>query len=574
MLVDILDSATLQKLQALKIERGFRNSGSALAFSPDSRMLTHSGHHDHPSERKVFVVTWDLQTGGVISAIERPVDNYYPGKAYITYSTNGKTVGVLHWYLNATTISIYNVASGIYSHDVYHAPDRIPTTNLRQPGYNFPWYTIWTHGESLRFVTAAPTAVITWEVGFDPGATLTEIGSLSFPESHKPTVLTPDLKVEVHFHPASHRLALFRRKTLGELLVWDVQESKSLLHSTDTSFYPRMTFSSDGRFFACPTDEFQVYLWKESSTGYVLHGILTRGTPDITPFLSPNGELLFTHDGSVTQLWHTKGFTPTPSGALPQARRIENFVLDFLPGSSLAAVARRKDDTVAVLDLESGIPRWTIDAGMEVDGLRVIGETVAVIGGEKVTAWNLPGGILFSGDRMGVEDSVRTIRFGRVGSSVIAASVSFDFGYIAVLCGERLPLLKICNTSSGKNIFSAPITGRTLWFLPDGRSVGLVSDGNQREVVKITTQDTLEQSKPLGDIENGQWGCPHESSGGYKVTNDGWIISPSGKRLLMLPPHWRSGTARRVWNGKFLGLLHGTLPEAVILELGPPPEAF
>ena len=35
----------------------------------------------------------------------------------------------------------------------------------------------------------------------------------------------------------------------------------------------------------------------------------------------------------------------------------------------------------------------------------------------------------------------------------------------------------------------------------------------------------------------------------------------------MLPPPWRSPVVQRAWNGQFLALLHGELPEPVILEL-------
>ena len=35
----------------------------------------------------------------------------------------------------------------------------------------------------------------------------------------------------------------------------------------------------------------------------------------------------------------------------------------------------------------------------------------------------------------------------------------------------------------------------------------------------------------------------------------------------MLPPRWQSDMVRWAWSGQFLGLLHGALPEAVILEL-------
>jgi len=63
-------------------------------------------------------------------------------------------------------------------------------------------------------------------------------------------------------------------------------------------------------------------------------------------------------------------------------------------------------------------------------------------------------------------------------------------------------------------------------------------------------------------------GYPWRSSRGYTVTDDGWIISQEGKRLLWLPARWRSrGGESRIWSGPFLALLHETLPEPVILKL-------
>ena len=59
---------------------------------------------------------------------------------------------------------------------------------------------------------------------------------------------------------------------------------------------------------------------------------------------------------------------------------------------------------------------------------------------------------------------------------------------------------------------------------------------------------------------------PWKSSKGYKVTDDGWILSPTQKHLLWLPHRWRSDEISRTWSGRFLGLLHAELPEIVILE--------
>ena len=46
---------------------------------------------------------------------------------------------------------------------------------------------------------------------------------------------------------------------------------------------------------------------------------------------------------------------------------------------------------------------------------------------------------------------------------------------------------------------------------------------------------------------------PWQSSRGYEVTHDGWILSPTQKRLLWLPHRWRSDEEDRKWGGAFLG---------------------
>ena len=57
-----------------------------------------------------------------------------------------------------------------------------------------------------------------------------------------------------------------------------------------------------------------------------------------------------------------------------------------------------------------------------------------------------------------------------------------------------------------------------------------------------------------------------DSTRGYKVTDDGWVLSPTRKRLLWLPHRWRSDQEDdRIWSGRFLGLSH-RISEVVILE--------
>ena len=570
MTVDILDSATLQRLQSLEFSREISPTLEALAFSPDSRMLTSFTCNNHYPDSGGFVVTWDLQTGGVVSAIEwKRSRSTKTGNAEITYSTGGKMVAIFSRYEPSTIISIYDIVSGVYMYEVGYRARMNLEFNFGTPYV----YKIWNHGESLRFATPEPTRITIWEVELAPGATPTEVESVSIPDNTIQThVFDPRNQADIawtKFHPPSCRLAFLRIGTSGELLVWDARASKFLLHHTDIDFYTSMDFSPDGRFFACTTVESEVYLWRESPTGYTFFQKFIPSIRYPTPRFSPNGESLITFCYSTIQLWHTHT-TPSgvPTGA-PQHTR-EEFVLEFLPDRPLALVTRKKDKSVTVLDLKSGVPQLTIDTSIEVYGLKSIEDTIVAIGDEKAIIWNLPGANLPPDARVNIKDSVRTINFGNVDhSTMVAASISLDSRYIALirynLAGYRHNFLDVYCTSTGQN-FRLQARVFALWFASDGHDIWCVADDGVK--VYTITQDALVQTKTVADIEYGLWGLPWGSSCGYKVTNEGWVLRRDGKRLLMLPPLWQpQSEVDRVWNGKFLVLLHDRLPEAVILNL-------
>ena len=512
------------------------------------------------------VLTWDLQTGGVVSDIVWRGNQEAGEESHcITYSTDGEMVGVLHRNGVTATISIFDVVSGVHIHDIYpHTPRA---------------YTIWTHGESLRFATTQGAAITIQEVGFTRRVTeVREIETLSVPsDADQAEAFDPEAQehlTRTQFFPALCRVA-FTRVSLApadELLVWDTQNSVSLLHSMGTGWHPRMTFSSDGRFFACSTTGVDVYLWKESSTGYTLIGRLSATTQRSTPLLSPNGESIITFGGSTIQLWHTKYFT-APSSILAQVpHNAEDFVLEFIPDRQLAVVARREENTVTILSLESGLPQLIIDASMKVHGLRVVENAVVVIGDGKIISWRLPEGDSLPPPRVGVDSGTQTTysSSGQRGG-VTAASISFDLRYVALLrrgpALVQFPTLHTYCLSTGRHDHATLTSGTSLWFAPGGHDIWCAAGSGA--AVRTIDRSGLQHRRFEPDIERLPSACPWRSFRGYRVTDDGWLIGPDGRRLFMLPPPWRSCAVQRVWSGQFLALLHGTLPQPVILELAP-----
>ena len=563
--IDVLDSVTLRRLQTFESPRDISKNRRVLVFSPDSRILTCSGC-DYPGgfDLELSVSSWDLQTGGLTSII-RWEEQYVMGNPYsITYSANGTMVAMLCQYtFRSPKIFICDVASGMYTHS--------HSLNFDPPLSKDIW--IWTHGECLRFATADVATITIWEVGFTLGAMLMKVETLPHPEGfYLPrSFLAEDrvtTKIQLLLTPC--RLALVSD---GRILVWDAWNSERLLDCADTTFCPSMTFSSDGSSFACSTIRSDIYLWKESPTGYALHGILASNTVSSNLQLSRDGESIVAFGGHTIQLWRTTGFTFPPSSTLTRAPpRNNNFVLEFSPDGTLATTAMRQDNTVTVLDLKSGAPRLTIDAGVKVCGVGMVWDAVVVVGDREVITWNLPAGDCVPGARLNREDSARTTNLDYQAFIVDSAVISPDFSYIAFTGSGGLGglYITIYHASTGKRLGYGSTKGTMSRFTPDGCDLWCATGNDKAEVWRVGGQPVLERLEERVNVEHPSEGCPWASSRGYRVTNNWWILGPDGKRLLMLPPHWQSYAAvDRVWKGKFLALLHAGLSEPVILEMEP-----
>ena len=577
MTVDILDSVTLQRLQTLESPQGTPTRIRAVVFSPDSRVLMCSsgGFVDHRHQgREISVVSWYLQTGGVANVFrwEGPPQEGTVDSS-ITYSANGKMVAVFHWYRSNRNVRIFifHAASGkhIHSHSLDNHTPLVDGT--------------WTYGQFLRFATVRARTITIWEVGFTPDDTPTEVETLLAPPNYE------NDHGSLRLLPTPCILALASRRGV---LVHDVRNSKNLLHYPDVGFGTRMSFSTDGRFFACSSGS-RIYLWKESPTVYTLHEILESSTNHPNPLLSPDGESIAVVGNHKIRLLRTKSSITTPSSIPVEAlRRTEDFFLEFSPDGTLAVIARRGGNTVTVLNVKSGALLLTIDPGTTVHGLGVVGDTVVVIGDGRAITWNLPPGDHVPGARIGLQDSSRTVGFSQWGPFVSGASICPNSCHVAVISGQFSQYLSIYDKSTGGRIGETSIheiaAGTPLWFSPDGCDVWCVQDSseacrvwrvdggqNELELPKLERRKVPRKSPHGHQITKLEWhtvdveGYPWRSSHGYKVTNDWWILDPDGKRLLMLPPPWQSYAVHRVWKGKFLALLHSGLSEPVILELDP-----
>ena len=443
----ILDAVTLERLGSFAPPQSRTFPWSPcqlLTFSPERSLLTWvSG-----SPKGIF--SWDVQTGVLVSGI--PIEGKPTMFSSITYSQCGTMFGVSLDYDGVTVIGTYNALSGIPKS--YH------------PIQGLIARTIWTHGECLRFATLEPGSITVWELEYASEYPVTEVESLPIPDNfylHRNYLLLPTLS----------RLAFILEETI---LVWDARRSK-LLDSADVEEPENPTFSSDGRFFAYNRGP-EIYLWKESPAGYVLHQKLKSGKTPRTLLLSPDGQSIVASDDRTFWLWRTADSTPSPSRVPTEAiRHPERFIVEFLPDESLIAVARLTKTWVVVLDLKSDVQpvRLVINTDMEVYGLKVTGSTVVVAGVGKVVTWNLWNRSAFD-VAVDDNDSVRTTTldqspfFGLMFSPFVA--VSPDSNHITVAGKPTLGdmSLDIYDAATGEHLARTEPQHKAK-FAPDGREV-------------------------------------------------------------------------------------------------------
>ncbi|KAF9646016.1 YVTN repeat-like/Quino protein amine dehydrogenase [Thelephora ganbajun] len=511
----ILDAATLKRLTTLEFPEGHTHE---LVFSPDARLLM--SFNVNPAR----FISWDLQTG----VLQWDKDTVCFS---ITYSACGTMLG-------AFAVRTYNVHSGthIYSHPV----EGKVVGDIR------------THDGCLRFATIKSGSIMTWEVGFTSRNAPTEIESLPLPDNflHNSHART--------FHPTLSRLAFTHSE---RIFAWDTRHSKFLL-SEDAKHPCGISFSSDGRFFIYGTIPSAIHLWKESPTGYILHQKLNCETGISGLLISPNRGSIFVFGTMAIQLSRT--MDSTTSSPRKQIRR--GFTVEFSLDETLAAVAGLRGKTITILNLKSSDPLSTIDTGMVVHGQRAAGDTVVAFNDEKVVTWNLP-----TRGRVPNTKAIQTATIGCPGMGLLrSVSISPDLHSIAIAVDTSLHLHDV---PTGRCLVSVPIHGkgfRRPWFTSDGRQVWCIVDEGEANGFTIFRDSKsgvvkLEHLEPTNQPPSTP---PWLPSRGYQILDDGWILGSSGKRLLRLPPLWRSSdTARRTWSGRFLALSHRELPEAVILEL-------
>ena len=539
--VELLDAATLGLLDVFRLPSGWMWLGDRplLIFSPDSRSPTLSV--------RGRIITWDLQTGGEAANLLAE----HEGGSSSTCSIDGRLFAVLSQdHDNSPHITAYDLLLGT------HATHFHTLTGRAAPP-------IWTHGGCIRFATVKNRSIAISEAGFSSTHTPVEVESFPAPGriARARTYL---------FTPALSRLAFILS---DEIEVWDAQHSRTLLECTGNGA-SEMSFSTDGHLFAYIANlSGEVHVWKGSATGYELHQRLPSISLGVGKLVfSPSGNSIILARESIYPL-STAGPILSPSGI---STEFGGFFLAFSPDESLAAVARTPGNTITTVDLKSGHRRLVVATGMRTGALGVTGSTLLAVGDGKALTWTIPTRDDVFNAQTNINNSVRTTILDQPGlppgDLFGSASISPGYDRVAVLGFGSPGHLIICDITTGKYLGGIKTRAvGTPRFTPDGREVwvaGFLTVGGpplvegwaivENEGSGFIELETLESAAcPLGVF-------PGRSSRGHQV-HDGWVLNSAQERILWLPHHWRS--AGREWRGRFFGLLHEELPEAVILEL-------
>ena len=562
--VEVLDAITLSRLSIFENSSYATSYLKQLGFSPDGHCLTVCVDK--------ALISWDLQTGSPLGTIplrpERSGDIPFSFDMPFSFkhSKDGRVIAVAYKPLDIDGGDV-GCSSFICTYD-HHSGRHVGSRRFPKGRIIHP---IWTHDEYLRFATIDPKSIRIWQSPF----------TLEYPPVEVATFPVPDGITDANrllFLPTPPRLSF----VLGDTIqVWDAKASKLLLKSdvtpdSDQRLAPQSSFSSDGRFFAYVTIGEGVHVWKESPTDYLPHQRLQffDCCSKVAPRFSSNTESIIVSPESKIHRLHAGDQAQVPS--LPSVstggNRPSNFTLGFSPDGNFAAFARQRASTVTTIDLKSGELKWNTDVGLEIGCVGMGGDTVIVVGEDSIVTWNLP-----SGDRTfntSINDIIRTTILDPSSPSRRLAgprrmSISLDLSRIVVTGTTGFDnSLEVVDVSTGSCL--ARISTEDLLsprFTRDGREVWASiydSFGDQCEIVEDDKSGAIELK--VQPIPYQSLGLFQESSRGYTVTNGGWVLSPSQKRLLWLPHRWRMGERERAWGGRFLGLLDGELSEVVVLE--------
>ena len=515
-------------------------------------LLSHEETRD-PSLRAA-VVFWDTQTGIIVKTLDG-----IHGKTFvrIEYSGDGGTINAIQD--NQTFHTYHGQNYGKLCSGLLLPPRRLPGA-------------LWAERESVRFSTSHKSGrYLVIEVH--------EIQPTSIPPLRKLESLpVPFRQGKLYFSPACFCASIVAE---NEVIILDVRSSKVLFEKkTAQPSYKKFQgrFSPDGRFFICEALTQDICMWENESTRFVPKASLRPRSALRSFKFSPNATSILCWNEETIQLLDPDiRFTPpTPHDSALHHQHGDHIVARSTTNTYIA-IARRGQSSVILFDSCSlDTPRRFINAGMEIQDVKIVGETVFVADTYRLASWSLGAGVVARGE---------TIEFGTDTEDVDHLALSMDCSRVFFVANEPETEgppyhLSVQDSRTGATLAKSRIGFDVggIGFFPDGHRAWLIeknqdadqgveSDSYGKWVWGIARGEDSVETEPER-VDEWPAGCPWISPGGYCIVDGGRWVMDSGRKLhlLWLPPDWRTERERdTVWDGDFLTLLGDRL-EPVIIE--------
>ena len=431
----------------------------------------------------------------------------------------------------------------------------------------------WAHNNTLQFATSFKT----------DGKHLINIHELQ-PTSTPPLHLLSSFPIPPQFtlqfwgfsfSPVSLHVSFV---TNTEVTILSVQSSKTLLQAkvAHMAHIPGQ-FSPNGYSFAYRTLQDEIHVWQNTPTGYL-------PLSNLRPRLSHHG-LLWSPASTSILCFGNMGMEllaidNCPSPISPNKIKSNlggNHLVAISADQTCIATAKKDRNIVTVLDCPLGTPQQPINTDMEIQDIKIIDNTIFVMGKYKVSSWGLRPDI--------TRDSTHDVPLDHLLVYGTNSVLSHDCSHIIFNIYERIFLYNIkASKVTSKTTIQAWDTILDLQLSPNQYELWFVKSdrypspfpSHARGQVTQTSYDLVKLE--LGDGSFGNvtiermrdkllWVNLFSPHGYHIGESSGWVKDSRGSKLLWLPPNWRVDDWQDIrWNGNFLAFVASRHPEPMIIE--------